>query len=182
MRHAAIRTLAPLTSAWGAKWGAIFGRHVATEGLLERSIIPYYLTLSHSQTCQPIVRSSMAWRGSGVRIPSTPPRNTRSEPLCESRQLAVGARLQAFGMAEAETKPRATAKTASTSTTGPTSGTALTTRPVLAGGAGWSRSAMPRTGSGSARRSAADPDRGQGQAQDAALRAGRGASGPSRAT
>src|SRR5271165_6204294 len=46
----------------------------------------------------------------------------------------------------------ATAKTASTSTTGATAGTAPITRHVPAGGAGWSRSALTQTGSGSARR------------------------------
>jgi len=51
----------------------------------------------------------------------------------------------------------ATAKTASTSITGRTAGTAPITRPVPGAGAGWSRSVSTRTGSGSARRSAARP-------------------------
>jgi hypothetical protein len=44
----------------------------------------------------------------GVRgsNPSAPPGNTRSEPLCESRQLAAGAKVQAFGMAEAEAETK----------------------------------------------------------------------------
>src|SRR5690348_17989654 len=37
IRCAAIRTLVSLTSIWGAKWGAIVGRHVATRSLSERS-------------------------------------------------------------------------------------------------------------------------------------------------
>ena len=80
-----IRTLALLTSFWGAKWGAIFSRRGATQGLPERSIIMLYLMLRHSETRRATVGSSMAWRGSGVRIPSAPPSSEAGSDLGTGR-------------------------------------------------------------------------------------------------
>src|SRR6266568_7976172 len=77
--------------------------------------------------------SAPPWHGGGQGFESPQlhrPRNSRSEPLCELRWFAVGAKLQA-----------------SASATGTTAGTTLTTRPAPGAGAGWSRSATPRTGS-----------------------------------
>ena len=58
----------------GAKWGAIIDRCRATRSATGRSKVLIYLVLCGSGPRWPMAESSMTWRGSGVRIPSAPPR------------------------------------------------------------------------------------------------------------
>jgi hypothetical protein len=62
------------TDLGGAKWGAIISRHRATPSVLESSIMTCYLVTCRTEPHWPTLGISMAWRGSGVRIPSAPPR------------------------------------------------------------------------------------------------------------
>jgi hypothetical protein len=73
------RSTTGVRSLVGAEWGAIVGRHQATWSLLERSIHQPYQASRHNQTHRPTLGISFASRGSGVQIPSAPPRNSRSE-------------------------------------------------------------------------------------------------------
>jgi hypothetical protein len=56
----------------GAKWGAIVYRRQAMLGLHERSRYASDLAFSYCEPHRATGGASMAWRGSGVRIPSAP--------------------------------------------------------------------------------------------------------------
>ena len=86
-RWCSARRFCHLTQFVGAKWGAIIGRCRATRSATGSSELPIYLVSCGSWPHWAMTGSSIAWRGSGVRVPSAPPRNRRSEPLGESRRL-----------------------------------------------------------------------------------------------
>ena len=89
-----------LTNRLGAKLGANVTGHPPTPGCVQPQLSQAVATPGDAQPYLTTTQASMAWRGSGVRIPSAPPRNCRSEEPSDPLTIGVGAKLQASGMAE----------------------------------------------------------------------------------
>src|SRR5215470_15897109 len=105
----------------------MFSRHGATQGYSGRSIITLYLTCSHTEKHRPTKLHGT--EASGVRIPSAP-----------HPQLHAGQRpVPILGLALFDLPAAANGSNDYASHRVTTAGTALTTRPALGAGAGWSR-------------------------------------------
>jgi hypothetical protein len=116
-----------LVQFWGAKWGAISGRYQATECSLERLIYRLHLVSSDTEPYATKLEASFASRGSGVQIPSAPPRSAAGSHYgagrfwsahnseVQQRRLAVASRR--YGSRRLTPGVVATATTASTLTT-----------------------------------------------------------------